>query len=168
MRLIRGLMVVGLSLALAMPSLAAPAARKANNSTKATVKKTKHHQHLVRGTVVSVQHGQNGHGTIKVKVAHHHHSHKAVSARASTRRHLHHDIVTFHVNQHTKFVFTTHRKGKDHHQPASFSAVHKGEQVRTHVGHHHLARKVEILNGQQPKTTVAKKTPTKKTPTKKK
>jgi hypothetical protein len=170
MRLIRGLLVLSLIVMLAAPISAAPAAKKAKTSAKATAKKTHQHQHIVHGTVVAVHHEQGGNGTIKVKLAGHHHQHKAISARAAAKPHHHHGVVTFQVNKHTKFEFTMHQSGKEHHQPASFSAVKKGEHVRIHVSakHHHLAKKVEILKGQQTKTTVAKKPTTKKPTTKNK
>jgi hypothetical protein len=167
MGLLRGLPVLTLALGLVAPAPAAPPTTRARTSTRATAKAAHHHHHVVHGTVVSVHHGQDGHGTIKVKLAgHHHRKNKAVSARAAAKKHHHHGLATFKVNKHSKFDFLTSQNGKEHHHPASFGAVQKGEHVRIHVGHHHHAKKVDILKGQQ--TQAGTKKPTTKEPTKKK
>ncbi len=118
------------------------------SGTPTTQPRSRHHRHVVYGTVVRVHHGEHGHGSITVK--------ERGTGRGTTAHHAEH---TFAVSRDTKFeVVVPGGKGESHKEPTNLGHVHKGRLVAVVPGEHHAARRVAVFGRSHgAKQTVAKR-----------
>jgi hypothetical protein len=121
----RFLLVLGLSLLLAGAASAAPDGKKGKKK-----------KHTVRGVVVAVEKGKDAEpGTITVKVGYN----KKNAAATEEKK--------FTIGQATKLEKVSGKKGAVEHTPATFTDLHKGDQVQilARAGNDTTAQEVAII-----------------------
>ena len=160
MRLGKAAAAVALFFGLATVVSAAPTGTRA-----VPARKKHHHLHHVHGVVVSVQYDKaKGHRVIQVKAQHHHHAKQAKHAAAAVSgKNRQNGVMTFRVNERTKFQIEIHNKGRVVRQPANFGDIRTGEHVRVTFDARQHAREVDIFVHQHnKKLPPAQKPPLKK------